>query len=167
MARNQDIAAEERRLASEERRVAAEERKVALEERKVAMEERSKLLEWEKHFFFLDTSLFNDAQKEYVNLAREQVLIQKRAMIRAMGVGGLGDMGGFGATMGGLGSMGDFGATMETMGGMGGFGPPPGGLDDTDGMGGMSFAALIGGMGVPPGTDVPPSHDLGNTPSFT
>ncbi|KAE8786202.1 UDP-glycosyltransferase 73C6 [Hordeum vulgare] len=127
------------------------------------MEERSKLLEWEKHLFFLDTSLFNDAQKEYVNLAREQVLIQKRAMIRAMGVGGLGDMGGFGATMGGLGSMGDFGATMETMGGMGGFGPPPGGLDDTDGMGGMSFAALIGGMGVPPGTDVPPSHDLGNT----
>ncbi|KAE8787348.1 Alternative oxidase 1a, mitochondrial [Hordeum vulgare] len=61
MARNQDVAAEERRLAAEERRVAAEERKVALEERKVGMEERAKLLEWEKHLFFLDTSLFNDA----------------------------------------------------------------------------------------------------------
>ncbi|KAI4995380.1 hypothetical protein ZWY2020_035283 [Hordeum vulgare] len=69
MARNQDAAAEERRLVAEERRVAAEERKVALEERKVGMEERAKLLEWEKHLFFLDTSLFNDAQKEYVNLA--------------------------------------------------------------------------------------------------
>ncbi|KAE8793014.1 hypothetical protein D1007_32395 [Hordeum vulgare] len=77
MARNQDAAAEERRLAAEERRVAAEERKVALEERKVGMEERAKLLEWEKHLFFLDTSLFNDAQKQYVNLAREEVLIQK------------------------------------------------------------------------------------------
>ena len=79
MARNQDAAAEERRLAAEERRVAAEERKVALEERKVGMEERAKLLEWEKHLFFLDTSLFNDAQKEYVNLAREEVLIQKES----------------------------------------------------------------------------------------
>ena len=68
--------------------------------------------------FFLDTSIFNDAQKEYVNLAREEVLIQKRAMIRGMGGGGLGGMegiGGFGATMGGMGAMGGFGATMETM----------------------------------------------------
>ncbi|XBI81160.1 hypothetical protein VPH35_090134 [Triticum aestivum] len=56
MARNQDAAAEERRLAAEERRLAAEERKVALEEWKVGMEERSRLLEWEKHLFFLDTS---------------------------------------------------------------------------------------------------------------
>ncbi|KAE8781412.1 UDP-glycosyltransferase 73C6 [Hordeum vulgare] len=83
MARNQDAAAEERRLAAEERRVAAEERKVALEERKVGMEERAKLLEWEKHLFFLDTCLLNDAQQEYVNLAHEEVLIQKRALIRA------------------------------------------------------------------------------------
>ncbi|KAE8792032.1 UDP-glycosyltransferase 73C6 [Hordeum vulgare] len=156
--------------------------KVALEERKVAMEERSKLLEWEKYLFFLDTSLFNDAQKEYVNLAREQVLIRKRTMIRAMGGGGLGGMGGicamggfedtmrdmsfmggFGATMKTMGGMGGFGATMETMGGMSGFGPPPDGLDDTGVMGGMSFAALIGGMGAPPDAGVPPSHDLGNT----
>ena len=79
MVRNQDAAAEERRLAAEERRVAAEERKVALEERKVSNEERTRLLEWEKHLFFLDTSILNEAQKEYVNLAREEVLIQKKS----------------------------------------------------------------------------------------
>ncbi|KAE8806605.1 Alternative oxidase 1a, mitochondrial [Hordeum vulgare] len=101
MARNQDAATEERRLAAEERRVATEERKVALEERKVSNEERTRLLEWENHLFFLDTSNLNEAQKEYVNLAREEVLIQKRAMIRSMGGSGLGGMGG-----GGLGAMG-------------------------------------------------------------
>uniref|UniRef100_A0A8I6XJ40 Uncharacterized protein n=1 Tax=Hordeum vulgare subsp. vulgare TaxID=112509 RepID=A0A8I6XJ40_HORVV len=155
MARNQDAAAEERR-------VAAEERKVALEERKVGMEERAKLLEWEKHLFFLDTSLFNDAQKEYVNLAREEVLIQKRAMIRTMGGGGLGGMGGGGlGAMGGMGldtmgGLGGFGA----MGGMGGFGAP---FNAMGGMGGMSFASLMGGMGAPPAMsgmsfDVPHTH---------
>ncbi|XBI81661.1 hypothetical protein VPH35_090517 [Triticum aestivum] len=177
MAKNQDAAAEERRLAAEERRVAAEERKVALEERKVGMEERSRLLEWEKHLFFLDTSSFNDAQKEYVNLAREEVLIQKRAMIRTMGGGGLGDMGGFGAMggmgappaamggmggfgamggmggfgamggMGGFGAMGGMGAPPAAMGGMGGFGAPS---DAMAAIGGMSFATLMGGMGAPP-----------------
>ncbi|KAE8800807.1 UDP-glycosyltransferase 73C6 [Hordeum vulgare] len=184
MSRNQDAAAEERRLAAEERRVDAEERKVALEERKVGMEERAKLLEWEKHLFFLDTSLFNDAQKEYVNLAREEVLIQKRAMIRGMGGGGLGGMGGGGlGAMGGgglggmgggglggmgggglgaMGGMGGFGA----MGGMGGFGAPS---DAMAAMGGMSFASLMGGMGAPPaamgGMGAPPAavEDLANT----
>ncbi|KAE8777668.1 Protein TOC75, chloroplastic [Hordeum vulgare] len=161
MARNQDAAAEERRLVAEERRVAAEERKVALEERKVGMEERAKLLEWEKHLFFLDTSLFNDAQKEYVNLAREEVLIQKRAMIRTMGGGGLGGMGG-----GGLGAMGGMGlGAMGGMGGggfgaMGGFGAPSNAMG---GMDGMSFASLMGGMGAPPAMggmsfDVPHTH---------
>nr|XP_020188746.1 co-chaperone protein p23-1-like [Aegilops tauschii subsp. strangulata] len=111
MARNQDAATEERRVAAEER--------------KVGMEERSRLLDWEKYLFFMDTSILNEAQKEYVNLAREEVLIRKRAMIRGMGGGGLGGMGGgglggmggiggFGATMGGMGAMGGFGATMET-----------------------------------------------------
>ncbi|XBH69271.1 hypothetical protein VPH35_097203 [Triticum aestivum] len=158
--KNQDAAAEERRLAAKERRVAAE-------ERKVSNEERTRLLEWEKHLFFLDTSNLNEAQKEYVNLAREEVLIQKRAMVRAMGGGGLGSMGGmggFGGTVGGLGAM----------RGMGGFGAPP---DAMAAMGGMSFASLIGGMGAPPAAmggmsfDVPPhthSHedvveDLANT----
>ncbi|KAI4975005.1 hypothetical protein ZWY2020_048612 [Hordeum vulgare] len=170
MTRNQDAAAEERR-------VAAEERKVALEERKVGMEERAKLLEWEKQLFFLDTSLFNDAQKEYVNLAREEVLIQKRAMIRTMGGGGLGGMGGAGlGAMGGLGGfgamggmgappaavggMGGFGAPSNAMGGMGGFGAPSNAMG---GMGGMSFASLMGGMGAPPAMggmsfDVPHTH---------
>ncbi|XBI07549.1 hypothetical protein VPH35_135439 [Triticum aestivum] len=189
---NQDAAAEERRLAAEERRVAAEERrvaakerKVALEERKVSNEERTRLLEWEKHLIFLDTSNLNEAQKEYVNLAREEVLIQKRAMVRAMGGGGLGamgggglgamgGMGGFGGTMGGLGAMGGMGAPPAVMGGMGGFGAPP---DAMAAMGGMSFASLMGGMGAPPAAmdgmsfDVPPhthSHedtveDLANT----
>ncbi|KAE8790894.1 Alternative oxidase 1a, mitochondrial [Hordeum vulgare] len=152
MARNQDAAAEERRLAAEERRVAAEERKVALEERKVGMEERAKLLEWEKHLFFLDTFLFNDAQKEYVNLAREEVLIQKRAMIRTMGGGGLGGMGG-----GGLGGMG--GGGLGAMGGMGLGAKEAMGGGVLDGMGGGGFGAMggfgapsnaMGGMGAPP-----------------
>ncbi|KAE8772372.1 hypothetical protein D1007_55644 [Hordeum vulgare] len=169
MARNQDAAAEERR-------VAAEERKVALEERKVGMEERAKLLEWEKHLFFLDTSLFNDAQKEYVNLAREEVLIQKRALIRDMGGGGLGAMGGGGlgnmgggglgamgggglgamGGMGGFGAMGCMGEPPAAMGGMGGFGAPSNAMAA---MGGMSFAFHMGGMGAPP-TAV---EDLANT----
>ncbi|KAE8781277.1 UDP-glycosyltransferase 73C6 [Hordeum vulgare] len=178
MARNQDAAAEERRLA-------AEERKVALEERKVGMEERAKLLEWEKHLFFLDTSLFNDAQKEYVNLAREEVLIQKRAMIRTMGggvlggmgggglggmggaglgamggLGGFGAMGGMGAPPAAMGGMGGFGAPSNAMGGMGGFGAPSNAMG---GMGGMSFASLMGGMGAPTvmggmSFDVPHTH---------
>ncbi|KAE8774307.1 UDP-glycosyltransferase 73C6 [Hordeum vulgare] len=181
MARNQDAATEERRLAVEERRVVVEERKVALDERKVGMEERAKLLEWEKHLFFLDTSLFNDAQKEYVNLAREEVLIQKRAMIRGMGGGGLGAMGGGGLGamggmgggglggmgggglgamegMGGFGAMGCMGAPPAAMGGMGGFGAPS---DAMAAMGGMSFASLMGGMGAPPaamgGMGAPPA----------
>ncbi|XBJ21058.1 hypothetical protein VPH35_011778 [Triticum aestivum] len=171
MARNQDAAAKERRLAAEERRVAAEERKVALEERKVGMKERSRLLEWEKHLFFLDTSSFNGAQKEYVNLAREEVLIQKRAMIRTMGGGGLGGMGG-GAMggMGGFGAMGGMGAPPAVMGGMGGFGamggmgaPPAamGGMGGFGAMGGMGGLGAMGGMGAPPaamgGMGAPPA----------
>nr|XP_040244215.1 keratin, type II cytoskeletal 3-like [Aegilops tauschii subsp. strangulata] len=181
MTRNQDAVAEERRLAAEERRVVANERKVALEERKVSMDERSRLLDWEKHLLFMDTSILNEAQKEYVNLAREEVLIQKRAMSRAMGggglggmgggglcvmggggLGGMGGMGGFRATMGGMGAMGGFGATMETMGSMGGFGAPPGAMT---GMGGMSFASLMGGMGAPPAAMGGLSSGVPHTPS--
>ncbi|XBJ05316.1 hypothetical protein VPH35_024130 [Triticum aestivum] len=183
MARNQDAVAEERRLAAEERRVATEERKVALEERKVSNEERAKLLEWEKHLFFLDTSNLNAAQKEYVNLAQQEVLIQKRALVRAMGGGGfgamgggglgamgggvlgaMGGMGGFGA-MGGMGAppaaMGGMGAPPAAMGGMSGFGAPP---DAMAVMGGMSFASLMGGMGAPPAATGAMSFDV---PSHT
>ncbi|XBH98258.1 hypothetical protein VPH35_127798 [Triticum aestivum] len=148
MARNQDA-------ATEERRVAAEERKVALEERKVSNEERTRLLEWEKHLFFLDTSNLNEAQKEYVNLAREEVLIQKRAMIRMSG-GGLGGMGGDGLgamgggglggmSGGGLGGMGGGG-----LGGMGGSGLGAMGGGGLGAMGGMGGFGAMGGMGAPP-----------------
>nr|XP_020193284.1 dnaJ homolog subfamily C member 7 homolog [Aegilops tauschii subsp. strangulata] len=149
MARNQDAAVEERR-------VAAEERKVALEEKKLAMEERTRLLEWEKYLFFMDTSTLDEKQKEYVNLAREEVLVQKRAMVGmgGMGGGGMGGMSGMGS-MGGIGgfgaTMGGFRATMGAMGGMGGF-------EAT--MGGMSFASLMGGMGgMSSGVPHTPSHD--------
>ncbi|XBH75709.1 hypothetical protein VPH35_102448 [Triticum aestivum] len=183
MARNQDAVAEERRLAAEERRVAAEERKVALEERKVSNEERAKLLEWEKHLFFLDTSNLNAAQKEYVNLSQQEVLIQKRALVRAMGGGGfsamgggglsamggggLGAMGGMGGfrAMGGMGAhpaaMGGMGAPPAAMGGMGGFGAPS---DAMAAMGGMSFASLMGGMGASPAAMGAMSFDV---PSHT
>ncbi|XBH81213.1 hypothetical protein VPH35_106815 [Triticum aestivum] len=191
MARNQDDVAEERRLAAEERRVAAEERKVALEERKVSNEERAKLLEWEKHLFFLDTSNLNAAQKEYVNLAQQEVLIQKRALVRARGGGGLDTMGGGGfgamggdrlgamgggglAAMGGMGgframggmgahpaAMGGMGAPPTAMGGMGGFGAPS---DAMAAMGGMSFASLMGSMGAPPAAMGAMSFDV---PSHT
>ncbi|XBJ19280.1 hypothetical protein VPH35_010270 [Triticum aestivum] len=167
MVRNQDAAAEERR-------VAAKERKVALEERKVSNEERTRLLEWEKHLFFLNTSNLNETQKECVNLAREEVLIQKRAMIRAMGGSGLGGMGGGGlGAMGGggldgglggmgggglgaMGGVGGFRGTMSGLGAMEGMGAPPAAMGGMSGfgappdamaaMGGMSFASLMEGM---------------------
>ncbi|KAE8780876.1 UDP-glycosyltransferase 73C6 [Hordeum vulgare] len=177
MARTQDAAAEERRLAAEERRVATE-------ERKVAMEERSRLLEWEKYLFFLNTSTLNGAQMEYINLTLEEVLIQKRAMLRITGGGGIGGMGGGGiggmggGGIGGMGAMGIFGAPpggidgmggggIGGMGGMDGFGAPPYDIGD---MRGMSFVSLMGGMRACPGAmdgmspGVPtPSHDLANT----
>ncbi|KAE8775560.1 Tyrosine N-monooxygenase [Hordeum vulgare] len=155
MARTQYATAEGRRLAVEERRMVVEERKVALEEKKLIMEERIRLLEWEKYLFFImDTSILDKKQKEYVNLAREEVLVQKRGMrgMRAT----MGGTGGFKATKG---SMGCFGATMRGMGGVGA---------TIGGMGGMSFWSLVGGMGAPPdsmggrmSSGVPriPSHD--------
>ncbi|KAE8775568.1 UDP-glycosyltransferase 73C6 [Hordeum vulgare] len=133
-----------------------------------------------------DDELTN-AMKAIVKARKEEreVLIQKRAMIRTMGGGGLGGMGagglgaiggmglglmgglgGFGA-MGGMGApptamggMGGFGAPSNTMGGMGGFGAPSNAMG---GMGGMSFASLMGGMGAPPAMggmsfDVPHTH---------
>ncbi|KAI4981127.1 hypothetical protein ZWY2020_021612 [Hordeum vulgare] len=89
----------------------------------------------------MNTSTFEEKQKEYVNLAREEVLVQKRAMIMGgMGAMTMDGMGGM-ATMGG---MGDFGATMGGMRGMGGFEATMGGMR------GMIFAFLTGGMGAPP-----------------
>ncbi|KAE8821579.1 Tyrosine N-monooxygenase [Hordeum vulgare] len=80
LSRTQDAADEGRRLAAEERRVAAEERKVSLEEKKLAMEERTRLLKWEKYLFFImDASSLEEKQKEYVNLALEEVLGKNEA----------------------------------------------------------------------------------------
>nr|AAM22817.1 HV80H14.14B [Hordeum vulgare subsp. vulgare]AAM22818.1 hv80H14.14a [Hordeum vulgare subsp. vulgare] len=73
-----------------------EERKVILEEKKLAMEEHTGLLKWEKYLFFImDTSTLEEQQKEYVKLAQEEVLIQKRRMA----------IGGMGATMEGMGDI--------------------------------------------------------------
>ncbi|XBI83765.1 hypothetical protein VPH35_092232 [Triticum aestivum] len=149
MARNQDAVAEERRSAAEERKVAAEKRKVSLEERKVSNEERTRLLEWKKHLFFLDTSNLNEAQKEYVNLSRDEVLMQKRAMIRAMGGGGLGGMGGGGLggrCAGGIGGMGG-GGLGDGIGGMGGGGLGDGIGSGLGGMGGGGLCAMHGWHG--------------------
>ncbi|KAE8801043.1 Alternative oxidase 1a, mitochondrial [Hordeum vulgare] len=162
MERNQDVAAEERRLTIEERRVAAEERKVALKEKKLAMKGRTRLLEWEKYLFFImDTSTLNEQQKEYVKLGREQVLIQQQGMA----IGGMGaTMGGMGATMGGMGGMEGMDGFRSIMGGMIGKGVFGATMGD---MGSMSFVSLIRGMGAPPdghmSSDVPPhipSHDV-------
>ena len=80
MARSLEAEAKARRTALEERMAAAEERKVTLEEKKVAMEEHQRLVEEERELFFKDTSKMDERQKEYVNLARDEVLVKKRAL---------------------------------------------------------------------------------------
>ncbi|KAE8793802.1 tyrosine n-monooxygenase [Hordeum vulgare] len=91
----------ERRVAAEDRRVVAEEKKMALEEKELAREKKARMLEHEKHLLFMDTSKFNDMQKQYINLCRDKLLVPKM-----MGFGCTRDtMGGFsgmGATMGGF-----------------------------------------------------------------
>ena len=95
------VEAKEDRKMAEERRVAAEERRVALEEKKFQIEEQARQIEYEKHLFFMDMSTLDDKQKEYVNLCREQLLVQKR-MQANMGAkaGSMGVMGGIGGSMG-------------------------------------------------------------------
>jgi hypothetical protein len=139
-------AAEARRLALEERMLAMEEKKVATEERKVAMEEHQRLLEEERKLFFMDTSSMDERQKEYINLARDEVLEKKRKLANLMkaqneGFGApFGGVGGYG----GVGSMGGFGG----MGGFEGYGAPFGGMG---GYGGMRGQSAMGGMGAQPG----------------
>ncbi|KAE8810419.1 tyrosine n-monooxygenase [Hordeum vulgare] len=99
---------------------------VALEEKKLAMEERARLLEWEKLVFFMDTSTFDDRQKEFINLSHDEALAQKRSM-------GMGGFRGMRAIMGGLRRMGGFegmGTTMSDMGGMCGIEETMGGMED-------------------------------------
>lgn len=126
--------------------LAMEEKKVATEERKVAMEEHQRLLEEERKLFFMDTSNMDERQKEYINLARDEVLEKKRKLANLMkaqneGFGApFGGVGGYG----GVGSMGGFGG----MGGFEGYGAPFGGMG---GYGGMRGQSAMGGMGAQPG----------------
>jgi hypothetical protein len=70
-------AMEARRVALEERLAANEERKLALEEKKLANEEHQRLVEEDRKLFFMDTSNMDERQKEYINLARDEVLAKK------------------------------------------------------------------------------------------
>ena len=123
-------AIEARRAALEERIAANEERKLALEEKRQATEEHLRLAEEERKLFLMDTSHMDERQKEYINLARDEVLAKKRLLIANMNTptagmfgggmpmfgGGMGDMTGMGG-MTGMGSM-----LMPAMGGMAGMG---------------------------------------------
>jgi hypothetical protein len=109
-------------------------------------------MEYENHLYFTDTSSYDDTQKEYVKVMREQVLAQKKMMASmgcfgAMGaMGGMGGMGGMtmgGMTMGGMGGMGAIGG-MGNFGGMGSSSSGHGGMSAMGGMGGF------GCMGPPP-----------------
>ncbi|KAK1607270.1 hypothetical protein QYE76_030943 [Lolium multiflorum] len=80
VARSLEAEAEARRVALEERMAAAEERKLTLEEKKVAMEEHQHLVEEERRLFCIDTSNMDERQKDYINLARDEVSAKKRMM---------------------------------------------------------------------------------------
>jgi hypothetical protein len=137
---------EARRAALEERLAANEERKLALEEKKQANEEHLRLVEEERKLFLMDTSHMDERQKEYINLARDEVLAKKRLLIANMNTPTAGMFGGgmFGGGMpmfgGGIGGMADMGG-MPTMGGMAGMG----GFRGMAGMGGPSYGGVFGG----------------------
>jgi hypothetical protein len=136
-------AIEARRAALEERLAANEERKLALEEKKLANEEHVRLVEEERKLFLMDTSHIDERQKEYINLARDEVLAKKRLLIANMNTPMAGMFGGgmpmFGGGMGGMAGMGG-------MTGMGGFGGMAGmgGFGGMAGMGGPSFGGVFG-----------------------
>jgi hypothetical protein len=152
---------EARRAALEERLAANEERKLALEETKLANEEHVRLVGEERKLFLMDTSHMDERQKEYINLARDEVLAKKRLLIANMntpmagmfggGMGGMASMGGMAGmgsmpAMGGMAGMGGFGG-MAGMAGMGG--PSYGGV--FRGTMGASVSGVYGAMGAPPG----------------
>jgi hypothetical protein len=78
--RNLEHEVETRRAALEERLAANEERRLALEEKKVANEEHQRLVEEERKLFFMDTSNMDERKKEYINFARDEVLVKKRML---------------------------------------------------------------------------------------
>jgi hypothetical protein len=77
-------AMEARRAALEERLAANEERKLALDEKRQANEEHLRLVEEERKLFLMDTTHMDERQKEYINLARDEVLAKKRLLIANM-----------------------------------------------------------------------------------
>jgi hypothetical protein len=87
-------AMEARRATLEERLAATEERKLALEEKKQANEEHLRLVEEERKIFLIDTSHMDERQKEYINLARDEVLAKKRLLIANMNTPTAGMFGG-------------------------------------------------------------------------
>ena len=105
--------AEARRVVLQERLAAAEERRMAIEEKKIANEEHQRLVEEERKLFFMDTSNMDERQKEYFNLARDEVLDKKRKLANLMKAqnegmsapGGVGGFGGMGAPLGDYGGM--------------------------------------------------------------
>jgi hypothetical protein len=111
IARNLDKEAmdvmEARRAALEERLATNEERKLALEKKKQANEKHLRLVEEERKLFLMDTFHMDERQKEYINLARDEVLAKKRLLKANMNTptagmfgGGMGGMPIFGGGMG-------------------------------------------------------------------
>jgi hypothetical protein len=90
---------EARRVALEERISSNKERRLALEEKKVANKEHRCLVEEERKIFFMDTSHMDERQKEYINLARDEVLAKKRMLATNMNAPSA-DYGGTGAPTG-------------------------------------------------------------------
>jgi hypothetical protein len=130
-----------------------------LEEKKQANEEHLRLMEEERKLFLMDTYHMDERQKEYINLAHNEVLAKKRLLIANMNTptvgmfgGGMGGMPMYGGVMGGMAGMGRMPAMggLAGMGGMAGMGGPSyGGV--SRGTMGASVSGVYGSMGAPPG----------------
>jgi hypothetical protein len=89
----------------------------------------------------MDTYHMDERQKEYINLAHDEVLAKKRLLIANMNTPMVGMFGG------GMGGMPMYGGVMGGMAGMGG--PSYGGV--SRGTMGASLSGVYGSMGAPPG----------------
>jgi hypothetical protein len=77
LAKNLEYEVEARRATLEERLAANKERRLTLEEKRNANEEHQRLVEGERKLFFMDTSNMNERKKEYISLARDEMLAKK------------------------------------------------------------------------------------------
>jgi hypothetical protein len=150
VARNLEQEVEARWAALEERLAANNKRKLALE-KKLANKEHERLVEEERKLFFMDTSNMDEKQKEYINLACDEMLAKKRISLATnmkaptAGYGGYAGMGApagvFGTGYGGMGApAGMFGGGMGGIVGMG-----LGSMADMGGMGLGGFGGVFGG----------------------